>query len=400
MEHHMFVAIADSHPDCRSFSSRLSRYTPSDYAPQGIRLGDFVLHPQIQEGIGYNSNVEGQAGSPGSPTVETSAKLQGLSDWSRDSLGLAVDIDNVQTPHDSALSYTNYTASAFGSMDIGRDQLRGSYSYLRVNLQPNQIGGLGLNQVLPVTTNDVRGSYSAQFARVAIIPDLDVTTLSYGNTSLGGIVQSYAYLDRDIYTPGVTARYELAPQRDLVFVLRGSSAQFLTVQPDQPRRNYFDFQALAGLDFAASGVIRYRALVGYETRAYESAQIPGASSPIIEAAAIWTPTRLTTVNGSITHRIEDAIEPNIYNYTYTDLRVTVNHQLYRNVLLQAYVDVQRAVYAQEGGIQTWYGTGASAAWLLNRNVQMRASVDFSDSRAPQPGGFTRNVFLLQIQLGL
>jgi len=28
MEHHMFVAIADSHPDCRSFSSRLSRYRP------------------------------------------------------------------------------------------------------------------------------------------------------------------------------------------------------------------------------------------------------------------------------------------------------------------------------------------------------------------------------------
>jgi hypothetical protein len=27
MEHHMFVAIADSHPDCRSSSSRLSRYS-------------------------------------------------------------------------------------------------------------------------------------------------------------------------------------------------------------------------------------------------------------------------------------------------------------------------------------------------------------------------------------
>jgi hypothetical protein len=35
MEHHMFVAIADSHPDCRSFSSRLSRYIRG-LAAQGL----------------------------------------------------------------------------------------------------------------------------------------------------------------------------------------------------------------------------------------------------------------------------------------------------------------------------------------------------------------------------
>ncbi len=373
---------------------------PPDYTPQGIRLGDFVLHPQVQESLGTNSNVQGEAGSKGSPTIETTGMLQGQSNWSRDSLGIDVDIDNVQTPRVSGLNYTNYTASIAGSLDIGRDKLSGAYSYLNVNLLPNQIGGLGLNEVLPVVTNDMRASYAAQFASIAIVPSITVDTYRYGNAVVGGGVQSYGYLNRDLYTPGVALRYELAPQRDLVFVLRGTSAQYLTVQAGQPGRDYVDLQALAGLDFAASGVVRYRALLGYETRSYRSAQIPDVSSPIVEAAAIWTPTRMTTVTGAVTHRIEDAIETDIYNYTYTELRVAAEHQLYRNVLLQAYVDVQRANYAQQGGIQTTYGGGVSVAWLLNRNTRLRASVDLTDARAPAPGDYTRNVFLLQLQFGL
>jgi hypothetical protein len=373
---------------------------PADYTAPGVRLGDFVLHPQLQEGLGYNSNVLGQSGSRGSPTIETSATVQGQSNWSRDSLGIDLNVDNVLTPRVSVLNYTNYTASVAGSLDIGRDKLSGAYTYLDVNLLPNEIGGLGLNQVLPVVTNDVRASYAAQFASVAIIPNIDIDTYRYSNAVVGNAVQSYAYLNRNVFAPGVTARYELAPQRDLVFVLRGTSAQYLTAQAGQPIRNYTDLQALAGLDFSADGVIRYRALLGYETRSYQSSQIPNVSSPIVEAAAIWTPTQLTTVNGVVTHRIEDAIETDIYNYTYTEFRVTVDHQLYRNILLEAYGDVQRANYAQQGGIQTTYGGGASAAWLLNRNVRLRASIDLTDARAPAPGDYTRNVFLLQLQFGL
>jgi hypothetical protein len=185
-----------------------------------------------------------------------------------------------------------------------------------------------------------------------------------------------------------------------VFVLRGSTAQYETEQPGLPGRNYLDLQALAGLDFAANGVIRYRALLGYETRNYNSAQIPNSTTPVAEAAAIWTPTRLTTVRAVITHQLEDSLEGNIYSYNYTQFRVTVDHQLYRNVLLEAYGSIQDANYGQQGGVQTTYGGGASVAWLLNRNVQLRASVDLTDSRAPAPSDYTRNVFLLQLRFQL
>ncbi len=373
---------------------------PPEYTAQGVRVGSFILHPQLQESVGYNSNVLGEAGSPGSPQIDTSATLSAGSDWDRNSLSVYANVLNVQTPQVRELDYTNTTASVAGSLDIGQGQLRGSYTYLQYNLLPNQLGGLGLTQKLPVTTNDARVAYSAPYSQVSIIPDFDFNSYRYSNSVQNGVLQGYGYLSRDVYTPGVTVRYELAPQRDLVFVLSGASAQYLEAAPGQPFRNYFDVEALAGVDFSADGVIRYRALVGYEKRDYASSQIPSASTPIVEASAIWTPTRLTTLNATIVHRLEDSIEQNSFQYTYTDLRITADHQLRRNVLLEAYVDLGRANYAQQGGIQSTYGGGASAAWLLNRNVRLRASVDLTDASAPPPNNYTRSVFLLQLQFGL
>jgi hypothetical protein len=371
-----------------------------EYEPPGVRAGSFILRPQASESIGYDSNVLGVPHGAGSPRFETSASLGASSDWSRDSMGVYLNVDNVQTPSVSNASYTSYYASLVGSVDIGNDKLDGSYSYLKYALLPGDVGSQGLTQILPVTSNDLRGEYNAQFARVTIIPSIDISTFRYDTNGQSSAGQAYVYYNADIYTPALTARYELAPQRDLVFVVRGSSAQYLTKEPGFPGRNYIDLQVLTGIDFSASAVFRYRALVGYETRSYASAQISSASAPIIEASAIWTPSRLTTVNAVVSHHIENTLETNVYSYTYTDLRVTVDHQLYRNVLVEGYGDIEDANYGQQGGNQIIYGVGASVAWLLNRNLRLRASADLTESHEGMSGNYNRNVFLLQLQYRL
>jgi hypothetical protein len=371
-----------------------------EYETSGVRAGSFILRPQASESVGYDSNVLGVTHGAGSPRFETSASLGASSDWSRDSLGGYLSVDNVQTPAVSNASYTSYDGSVIGSLDIGRDKLSGSYSYLKYALLPGDVGSQGLTQIVPVTSNDLRTSYSAQFARFTIVPSIDINTFRYDTNVQGTAAQSYVYYNSNLFTPTLTARYELAPQRDLVLAVSGTSAQYLTKQPGLPGRNYIDLQVLAGLDFTASAVFRYRALVGFETRSYTSSQIQTTSEPIIEASAIWTPSRLTTVNAVVSHHIENALETQVYSYTYTDLRVTVDHQLYRNILVEGYGDVEEANYGQQGGNQTILGAGASVAWLLNRNLRLRASADLTLSREQSSGDYSHNVFLLQLQYRL
>src|SRR5450631_4820785 len=59
-----------------------SRERP-DFDPLGMRLGSFVLHPQVEEGLGYDDNVFGSSGGKlGSWILGTHPSLLVNSDWS------------------------------------------------------------------------------------------------------------------------------------------------------------------------------------------------------------------------------------------------------------------------------------------------------------------------------
>src|ERR1700759_4326409 len=60
-----------------------SRARP-DYDAHGIRADTFVLHPELEESVGYDSNVLGNGQNPrGSWVVGTRPSLLIGSDWSR-----------------------------------------------------------------------------------------------------------------------------------------------------------------------------------------------------------------------------------------------------------------------------------------------------------------------------
>src|SRR5690348_11449671 len=70
-----------------------SRARP-DYDPPGVRVDSFVLHPGMDESLGYNNNLLGGTNSPGSWVIGTRPSLLVNSDWSRDSLGGYFGLDD------------------------------------------------------------------------------------------------------------------------------------------------------------------------------------------------------------------------------------------------------------------------------------------------------------------
>ncbi len=69
------------------------------YTEPGVRLGGFLFYPRLTQSLGYNSNVAGTHEGPGSWLVETNPSLQVQSDWSRNSLGASVSLDNFRYPN-------------------------------------------------------------------------------------------------------------------------------------------------------------------------------------------------------------------------------------------------------------------------------------------------------------
>ena len=389
-----------------------SRLRPA-YEPPGVRVGNFIIRPEATESFGFNSNVAGLSkGYSGSPELETRAAVSADSDWSIHGINAFANVDQLRYFDQPTQNQTNWQAGIGGHYDLGRDQITAVYTHSNLNQSPLNIDSFGISTPVPYQTDDVRLGYTTMFGRYSFTPNFEFTAFRFGDEVANGVTTSQSFRNRDLFQGGLTMRYELAERRDVVVVLNGFDNDYTGAPPPgQPVRDSTGFDILAGLDYLYSGALRFRVLGGYEYRTFESPQLKTQAAPVAQASVIWTPTGLTTVTATATRAIEDSSDEFTVGYTFNTARITVDHELYRNVILEAVGSVQNADYAQNFGIQTIYGAGASATWLINRNLRLIGSYAFARSTATgeiagagtaavSSGKYTQNIYLLSIHVAL
>jgi len=387
-----------------------SRLRP-EYDYPGIRVGDFIILPELSESAGYDSNVTGTEPAQGSPFLETQATVRAVSDWGRDSLGGGITIDNNSYLDLPRQSYTNWIATLGGTYDIDRDVLSIGYAHLNLNQTSRDLDVPQLDSPVAYRINDLHASYKAALSALSLQPGIEITGFDYDNGTVQGVPYVQSYRDRVVFTPSLTASYEFAPLRSLVLVVRDSDAHYTNEPTTMATQNFNDISVLAGVNYDTGGQIRLRALVGYETRHFVSEQYATISAPIVEASAVWTPTGLTTITGTVARYIEDSASDTTVGYTETAAKLAVDHEYLRNVLLNATAGFYTDSYQQNQANQSYVTLGAGVTWLINRHMRLVGRYEFSSrqSNASQAelgigqtvgGSYSENRFLLQLKIGL
>jgi hypothetical protein len=383
-----------------------SRARP-EYDPPGVRAGSFVLHPLLDEGIGYDDNLFGNNEfRRGSWLIGTHPSLLVTSDWSRDSVAGYVGLDDLRYPDQPRQGQTNWTASLGGTVSVGRDQLTIAASHFSLHQARTDIDALPSDTPIAYQVEDVRAGYTIALDRLSVTPSLAFSTYRYEATTIEGKPAEQAYRNRDVILGDITTRYELTPQRNLLLVTRALAVNYVTPQSGQPTRNSNGYQVLMGLSDDSDAVWRYRVLLGWEMRAFHASQYATHQAPVAEAALIWSPSGMTTVTATLTRSIEDAAQEGIAGYTYTRARAVLDHEYLRNVLLQASASVQYADYLPSGGHAGAFTVGAGATWLIDQHLRLSATYDFTDqhgtasSTLQTTGNYTRSVALLTLRVGM
>lgn len=375
-----------------------SRIRP-EYEYPGIRVGNFLINPQVSQGIGYDDNVFGQSSARGSGYEATHASASAVSNWSNAALGVQGSVDDTRYFSVPKLNSTNGAVSIGGSYNFGRDQATLGYSHLFQHELPTDIGvGGGVNVPVAYDVDDFRASYLITGARANLTPAFEYERFRFQNATQNGLTLNETYRNRDVAQGSLTGQYEMAAQQNLVAVVRGTNTHYVSTQPGFITSDSNAVTALVGIDFATTAVIRYRALVGYEFKSNNNKAVSNQGSPVFEGGVVWTPTGLTTVTGTVLRRIEDAAEEDTVGYTLTSANLAVDHELFQNILLNGHAQYQRADYAGNGGTQNLYSTGASVSWLLNRYMRLSATYDFYKSNATF-GDYTRNITMLRLTVG-
>ncbi|MDP9024909.1 MAG: outer membrane beta-barrel protein, partial [Candidatus Eremiobacteraeota bacterium] len=381
----------------------------SDYDTGGIRAGGYVVRPRLNESFGYESNVLGRSQASGSSLVSTNAAIDAMSDNSRGNVSVGASVDDTRYLDLPNQSFTNWNARIGGTYNLGRDSASVLLTHDNLNQTQRDLDVPQLSAPLAFVIDTFRAGYRAVFSRLSLVPSLEVARLSYNSGFSGTTIYDQSYRNRVVLTPGITAAYEFATRRSIVFVVRNTTAFYSRGTAVNPKRDFNDTSVLGGLDYDLNGSFRVRALVGYESRTFSSNTFPTIQAPIAELTLIYNPTPLTTVSGTLARRIQDSADETTAGATNLSARLRIDHELRRNVIISATGAVVRNQYAS--GSQVQYIGGVSGSYLLNRYAAVGASYDVSARNSsgsnilnlngfPVGNDYVDHRILLQLKLSL
>jgi hypothetical protein len=366
------------------------------YEPLPVKLGAVQVDPSLSESVGYDSNVLNSSHPIGSATVESAGGVHVGTDWARNAIDVSITADDMRYLDAAPQSYTDWTASAGGRWDIGEDNATLAFSHANIVSLPTEIGTFGFFQPLATVIEDGRGSYQMHFGKISITPSFDIA--SYTNSGGGTSEAQVRGDDRIAYTATLSLGYALSSAASLVLIGSDTQARFTYTAPGTPELNYGDASVLAGIDIHPEGVLRYRALIGYEQLDYTAPNLSGVSAPAAELDAVWQPTQLTTLTGRVTQSLQNSPGATTGTYTYTAVHARIDHAYLRNLILDGSIDYQAGDFTNSSERQSVFSASAGARWQLNRGLALAVNETFQSLQAS--GGIsrstTRNVISVQV----
>jgi hypothetical protein len=382
-----------------------SRVRP-EFDPLGIRLDTLMIQPFLTESAGFDDNLFAGAAHRGAWEVATGPSALISTKGSAGSAGMYVSADSFRYIGEPSQDRTDFAAFLGGTINLGRDSLTLGVGYLARHEDRTALDALPSDQPVAFTVENARASYSTQFGPFTATPSIDLNRWRFDNTTILGVPVSEAARDRTTVQLGMTLAYSWMSGQDVLWVTRVLNTHYDQPALGVPSNNSTSWQTLLGIAYDDDLVWRYRLLGGVEYRQSASASIASQTTGIAEAEITWLPSAMTTVRATAVRGIEDAAQTGLSSYTYTSAQLTIDHEYLRDVLLNASATVREAVFNQTGGQQYGLEFGTGATWLINRNLRLSLTYDFSDVRNSHlplgtvAGDYTRSLTLLTLRVGL
>jgi hypothetical protein len=348
------------------------------YEEPGVRLGSFVIHSALDETVGYNSNVFGYAGAPGSAMISTAPSLSINSDWSRNALGASISADDYRYPGAASQNTTIWNAAVGGAYTIGRSNLDVAYSHASLSESATDIGAPPSATPIPYTIDEFRTGTTIDLGRIQISPNFDYSLYRYGSAAVIGQPSNQGFRNSDIARGGAAFRYVLSDQRSLLVVVQAIDSDFVNPLPNTPSLSSTSELVMGGLDYQYNGLWRYQLLAGMEVRSFAASGFATRTAPIAKATAIWTPTGLTTVTGTVLRTLDDPVEEGTSGFTYSSAELRVDHEYRRNILLNAEIGARLVNYLQSNASETQPYVSVGATWLMNEHMHLTGQYTFTN----------------------
>lgn len=374
--------------------------------PLGVRAGNLLIYPRLGLQEFYNDNIFATDSDEQDDFITlVSPRVDVTSDWSNHAFGLYANARIGRYADQTGEDFEDWSIGTDGRLDITqRANLRAGVSFDRLHEgrgSPDDIRRQGVvSPPVEPTIFDVGSvflTYQQSLGRFLLESGGVVDQLDYDNVSReNGEVVINDDRDRAIIAGRLKVGYEFIPgytafARGTVDYRRYDNLD-VSNQVDRDSQGYF---IEVGTDLDVTAVLFGNVAIGYRSQDYDDPSFDTIGDVAGRAALTWNLTGLTTVSASITRELIETTASGSAAIFETAGRVALDHELLRNLLLQAAVSVSDDDFQDIDRSDTYVRAGFGANYLMNKYIRLELSYDYlSRGSSAQGGDFTNNTIFL------
>ncbi|MGH8589222.1 MAG: outer membrane beta-barrel protein [Gammaproteobacteria bacterium] len=369
--------------------------------PLGVHAGGLFVYPRLRLQEFYNDNIFATDSDENDDFITlVSPRVDVASDWTKHAFGLYAKAAIGRYANQTGEDFEDFSVGTNGRLDITqRANLRAGVSYDRLHEgrgSPDDTRRQDGSPPVEPTIFDVGSvflTYQQWLGRFLLESGGVADRLDYDNVRReDSTIINNDDRDRAIIAGNLKMGYEFMPGytafvRGEVDYRRYDNLDDLNVDRDSE-----GYLIEFGTDFDVTAVLFGNVAIGYRSQVYDDPSFDTIGDVAGRASFTWNPTGLTTVSASITRG--EVIETTLNGsgaIIETAGGVTLDHELLRNLLLQAAVSVIDDDYQDIDRSDTYVRAGFGAKYLMNRYIHLDLSYDYlSLGSSAQGADFTNN----------
>ena len=351
------------------------------YDALGIRTGGFTVFPRLEFDIVHDDNVfAADDDRQAATTLRLRPEIAAKSNWSRHALQA-----QARTQIDRNLDFDSENTIDWNLGGAGRlDVVRGSSITFAADYahdhEVRTAAGADPTARRPIAFDLASASLGAERAtgRLRVSARAAVHRYDYrdGFSDTGAVIEQDDR-DRAVFTLTGRADYALSPTTAIFLQITSDDRDYDRIA-GRPLRTSSGHQTLAGVDFELGALIRGKIAAGYIRQDFEDAAFGDLDGFGGRAKLSWFPTQLTTVTAAAARTVEDTGVIGAAGALRTDLSLSVDHELLRNLILTAQATYADDAYNGLARTDTRFGAGVSAVYRINRRYGFTAGLTWLD----------------------
>lgn len=355
-----------------------------------LRVGGFTLWPRLQSAAVFDDNVfAAQNDVQAAATLRLTPDVTARSDWGRHQVQGYARLDLDRNLNVSSESATDWRLGGAGRLDV----TQGAHLTLGLDLQHGHEARTAVGTdpltVRPVAFDGVSARLSGQKTRGRLRLDAsaEMQRRDYrdGAYAAGALVEQD---DRDRTTLTLTGRaaYALSPATAVYLQVAGDDRDYRRA-PDRPDRTSTGRETLAGVDFELGGLMRGDIALGHRRQTFDDPRFGDLDGFGGRGRLTWFPTALTTVSVAAERAVADTGVVGAAGARRTDLSLSLDHELLRNLILSARAAHVDDAYVGRDRTDRRFSVGLAADYRLNRRQGLTADLNWIDqaSNGAAPG---------------